>query len=54
MRGKFYPKDVVAIITIIGFLWLLSKGFNGWIQSAFMAILIYYFARREDINGGKK
>ena len=51
---KFYPKDVLAIIVTLGFLWLLATGFNGWVQTAFLMVLMYYFARREDINGGKR
>ena len=50
---KFYPKDIIALVTILGFLALLAKGFNGWVQTAFLMVLMYYFVRRDNINGKK-
>ena len=50
---KFYAKDWIALVVIIGGLALLWKGADGYIQGMMALILGYYFARRDNINGKK-
>ncbi len=50
---KVYPKDILALIIVLGGGFLLYSGFNGWIQAVLAMIIAYYFARRENINGIK-
>ena len=48
----FQPKDIIAIITILGIGILKLKGFNGTLDTIVALILGYYFAHRE--NGTDK
>lgn len=42
---KFYPKDVIALVSVVGLLGLLFIGYNGWVQATMTTILAYYFFR---------
>lgn len=43
------PKDIIAIITMIGFFVLKLTGLNGGLDAVAALILGYYFAHR--VNG---
>lgn len=44
---NFGPKDVVAIIVIVGIIALKFKGLNGGLDTTGALILGYYFAHRK-------
>ena len=50
---SFKPKDLVALVTLIGIFFLKSRGLDGQIDIAAALILGYYFAHRRngDDNG---
>ena len=45
-KNYFRPKDIIALLVVVG--WIVSKyyGFNGSIDAAAMLILGYYFVKR--------
>ena len=44
----FKPKDFIAALVIVGFIFLRLKGANGDLDAAVFLILGYYFAKREN------
>ena len=46
--SKFQPKDLVAVVTLIGLFLLKARGVDGNIDTAGALILGYYFAHRMD------
>lgn len=53
---KIYPKDIIAVIVVIGCFILLALGFNGWVQGVAALVIGYYFSKRvyEENNKEKK
>jgi len=51
---KFKPKDIIALVTIIGAIILFGLGYNGWIQGIMAFILSYYFVKRSNGSDGGK
>ena len=45
---SFQPKDIVAIVAIIGIVVLKLKGINGGLDAAIALILGYYFVKRQN------
>ena len=43
---KIYPRDIIAVIVIIGCFVLLLTGFNGWVQGVAALVIGYYFSKR--------
>jgi len=41
-----YPRDIIAILVLIGIFFLILKGFNGWLQGIGAVIIGYYFSKR--------
>ena len=50
--NSLQPKDLVALVTMVGILILKFKGFDGKLDAAAALILGYYFAHRQ--NGSDK
>lgn len=46
------PRDYIAVIVVLGGLYLLATGRNGLIGGLLVTITAYYFGRRKD-NGFK-
>ena len=42
----FKPKDIIAIIVVIGFFILKAMGKNGFIELIFAGLMGYYFTKR--------
>lgn len=46
--SNFKPKDIIAIVALIGIFSLKALGYNGGLDTAGALILGYYFAHRMD------
>lgn len=44
--SKFTPRDLVAIIIVVGGLWLKFSGADGLVGTMLTAIVFYYFGKR--------
>lgn len=40
---KFEPKDVIAVIIIVGAIYLLATGVNHWVGASLLAIVGAYY-----------
>jgi len=55
LLSKLEPRDLIAIIVVIGGLILIGLGHNGTIGSLLLAVVAFYFGSRyavQKINGG--
>lgn len=43
---KIYPRDIIAVLLIIGAFWLKLKGIDGIVSLIMIAIIGYYFSKR--------
>jgi len=41
-----YPRDIIAILTLIGCFVLIYKGINGIVSAIAVSIIAYYFSKR--------
>lgn len=44
--SKLTPRDVVALVVVIGGLWLKFSGADGVVGTLLTAIVFYYFGKR--------
>lgn len=49
-RFKFYGRDIIALVALLGIGFLIYSGFNGWLQGIGALIIGYYFTHRDTIN----
>ena len=42
------PKDIIAAIVILGFIFMRLKGFDGGLDAGVAVILGYYFVKRQN------
>ena len=47
MNKFLMPKDIIAIILVIGIMILKSYGFDGYLDAVFALIVGYYFGHRQ-------
>lgn len=43
---KFKPKDLIALVVIVGYFLAKLQGLNGFLDPALFLILGYYFVKR--------
>lgn len=41
--GKWLPKDVIAIVIIVGAIYLLASGVNHWVGASLLGIVGAYY-----------
>ena len=46
LLDKIKPKDIIALVTLIGALILFAMKYDGYIQTVMTIILTYYFVKR--------
>lgn len=51
---KIYPRDIIALVALLGCGFLLSKGMDGYVAAAATLILGYYFSKRVYEENGRK
>lgn len=53
---KIFPRDIIALVSLIACFILIYKGINGVVSAITVAIIGYYFSKRvyEENNGIKK
>ena len=52
--GKFQPRDVIALITLVVIFTLIGLGHDGWLQGIGAVIIGYYFSKRVYEETNKK
>lgn len=53
MKLNLKPRDLIAMIVLLGLFTAKFLGMNGTIDASLALVLGYYFARREAIYDGK-
>jgi len=43
---RIMPRDIIAVLLLIGGFWLISKGIDGTVSLVMAAIIGYYFSKR--------
>lgn len=43
---RIYPRDVIALIVLVGCGFLISRGINGVVSAIAVSIIAYYFSKR--------
>lgn len=43
---KFQPKDIIAVLVVIGYFIAKAQGINGFLDPALFFVLGYYFVKR--------
>ena len=51
---KIYPRDIIAVIVLIGCGFLLYKGIDSFVTAAATLIIGYYFSKRIYEENGRK
>ena len=51
---KLEPKDIIAVLIIVGIGFMKFKGFNGSLDTLIAVVVTYYFVKRNSgIDNGK-
>jgi len=41
-----HPRDIIALVTLMGCFYLIAKGINGIVSAIAISIIAYYFSKR--------